>query len=155
MHPIISQFHNLGPEAITAKIIHDAPYFASIDPLLTELKVGRAVVKFKNQRGVQNHLKTVHAIAMCNAAELVAGITTTVSIPQTMRWIPKGMTVEYLAKARTDLTVVAEAERVDFSEVGDLNIPVSAYDSDGVKVFRATVSMNIKPESTAKNHKET
>ena len=65
------------------------------------------------------------------------------------------MTVEYLAKARTDLTVVAEAERVDFSEVGDLNIPVSAYDSDGVKVFRATVIMNIKPESTAKNHKET
>src|SRR3546814_8551637 len=41
---------------------------------------------------------SVHAIALCNAAELAGGMMTEVSIPSGARWIPKGMTVEYLAK---------------------------------------------------------
>ena len=43
---------------------------------------------------------------MCNMAELAAGTMTDVTVPGNYRWIPKGMTVEYLAKAETDLTVL-------------------------------------------------
>jgi hypothetical protein len=49
---------------------------------------------------VQNHIGTVHAIALCNLAELCAGLVTDVSIPRDMRWIPQDMTVRYLRKAK-------------------------------------------------------
>lgn len=35
---------------------------------------------------------------MCNMAELAGGTMTEVTVPSTHRWIPKGMTVEYLKK---------------------------------------------------------
>src|SRR5690606_23543283 len=91
-----------------------------------------------------NHLGTVHAIAMCNAAELAAGMMTNVSIPAGARWIPKGMTVEYLAKAKTDLTAVASGEGVDWSSDGDKVVPVVVTDTEGKTVFTAQITMNVK-----------
>ena len=76
-----------------------APYFASIAPRIEVLEPGRCEARIAHRRRVTNHLGTVHAIALCNLAELCAGLMTDVSIPADMRWIPKGMTVEYLKKA--------------------------------------------------------
>ena len=128
----------------TKMAVDAAPYFGSIDPVISSLTVGRAEVALKKQPSVLNHLGTVHAIAMCNAAELAAGMTTTVSIPEGAIWIPKGMTVEYLAKAKTDLRVVAEADDVNFSQPGDIIVPVTAYDENGTAVFKAEITMNVK-----------
>jgi len=144
MNEFLKVFQESGAKAFTDLVTATAPYFSSIDPMITELKEGFAEVELKNQSKVHNHLGTVHAIAMCNAAELAAGMMTTVSIPSTARWIPKGMTVEYLAKAKTDLRVVTEADDLDFSAEGDLKVPVAAYDKDNTKVFTALITMNIK-----------
>ena len=76
-----------------------APYFASISPRVTRLEPGRCEAWLKQRRRVQNHIGTVHAIALCNLAELCAGLVTDVSIPADMRWIPQDMTVRYLQKA--------------------------------------------------------
>ena len=57
----------------------------------------------RKRRAVQNHIGTVHAIAMCNLAEMAAGTLTEISIPASMRWLPKGMQVQYLRKAETDV----------------------------------------------------
>lgn len=144
MHQYEQLFTASGPEAFTQMAVQAAPYFATIDPVITKLTAGCAEVELKSQKKVHNHLGTVHAIAMCNAAELAAGMATTVSIPETARWIPKGMTVAYLAKAKTDLRVVTEAVDVDFSAEGDIIVPVAAYDTDGVKVFTAEITMDVK-----------
>ncbi len=64
-------------------------------------------------------------IALCNAAELAAGTMTDASIPAGCRWIPRGMTVEYLAKAD-----------------GDVTVPVMAYVGDKA-VLRAEISMYV------------
>ncbi len=145
MHAFQQMHQAIGAEAFTQQVVSTAPYFSSIDPILTKLEAGHAEVELKNQKKVHNHLGTVHAIAMCNAAELVAGMATTISIPEKSRWIPKGMTVAYLAKAKTDLKVVTEATEVDFSVAGDIIVPVAAYDENGVKVFTAHITMNVKP----------
>ena len=94
---------------------------------LEETKTVFSVPK-KNQKKVHNHIGTVHAIAMCNAAELAGGMATDVSIPSGARWIPQGMTVEYLAKAKTDLRVVCDVEEVDFSQPGKIIVSVAAFD---------------------------
>ena len=88
----------------------------------------------------------MHASAMCNAAELVAGMMTEVSIPDSCRWIPTEMTVRYLAKAKTDLRVVANGEHIDWNVVGEIKVPVSIYDADGKEVFEAVITMKVSPK---------
>ena len=141
----LNELHTaIGAEAFTKTITDSIPYFGTIDPLVTEVRNGFAVVFLKNQKKVHNHLGTVHAIAMCNAAEIVAGVVAENSTPDGARWIPKEMTVKYLAKAKTDLRVTAEAESVDFSQTGDIVIPIVAYDADCKPVFTADITMDVK-----------
>jgi hypothetical protein len=52
------------------------------------------------RKEVTNHLASVHAIALSNAAKLAGGMMIEISIPSGAKWIPKGMKVEYLAKAK-------------------------------------------------------
>ena len=97
---------------------------------------------FAKRREVLNHIGTVHAIALCNAAELAAGTMTDASIAKGHRWIPKGMTVEYLAKADGDIRAVADGSAVDWNATGELSVPVLAYVGDK-PVFRADITMYV------------
>lgn len=126
-----------------------APYFGTIRPRFEVLEVGRAVVRMRKRRRVQNHIGTVHAIAMCNLAELAAGTMIDASIPATHRWIPKGMTVEYRAKAKTDVQAVATL-RPDqsFGDSEDVPVDVAIRDRDREEVVHAVITMRVsrRPE---------
>ena len=127
-----------------------APYFASVRPTFVALRPGYCEVAIRKRRSVQNHLGTVHAIAMCNMAELAAGIMTEASIPASHRWIPKGMTVDYLKKAGTGLTAVAElAPLPEFGPAAELLVPVNIRDSSSVVVCRAVIRMWVSPKKEA------
>lgn len=144
MSQALEIFKSSGPELFSKMVCQMAPYFSTINPTLTELRPGYAEAKVPFRREITNHLGTIHAIALCNAAELVAGTMTDVSIPAGGRWIPKGMTVEYLAKAKTDVTAVADGSQLDWSTAGDKIVTVDVVDSGGVKVFTARITMNVK-----------
>ncbi|GAA5784970.1 DUF4442 domain-containing protein [Chitiniphilus shinanonensis] len=119
-----------------------APYFASVKPCFAVLEPGRAEVTLRKRRAVLNHLGTVHAIAMCNIAELAAGTMTDVSLPATHRWIPKGMRVEYLKKAETDLRAIATGTVPrDWGDGGAWPVEVAIVDRAGAVVMRATIDM--------------
>lgn len=123
-----------------------APYFSTIRPRFQVLEPGRSVVAISKRRAVTNHIGTVHAIAMCNLAEIAAGTMTEITVPTSHRWIPKGMTVEYLRKAETDLTAVARIEPLpDFDDSFALPVEVDVVDLHQEKVFRAVISMWISP----------
>jgi acyl-coenzyme A thioesterase PaaI-like protein len=142
---LYNRFKNIpvGKNIFSKLVCFNAPYFSSIKPLVVELKPGLAKVKIKKRRAVQNHIKTVHAIAMCNMAELAGGLMTDVSIPKGCRWIPKGMKVEYLQKAKTDLTAIADGKDINWNEKGDVTVPVEVFDIDNQKVFHADITMYI------------
>jgi len=144
MSQFLDMYKNVGAEQFSKLVTQVAPYFSTIDPEFVELRPGYAEVLLRNQKKVHNHIGTIHAIAMCNAAELVGGTMTDVSIPKGARWIPQAMSVKYLAKAKTDLRVVAEGEGIDFSQPGEIIVPVAAYDSEGTKCFTADITMNVK-----------
>ena len=124
-----------------------APYFASIAPRIVSLAPQRGVARLKHRRRVTNHIGTVPAIALCNLAEFVGGLTCDVSLPRGMRWIPKGMQVEYLKKAVGTMTATAEpAFTPDVRAEGyDLPVNVSVRDDAGAEVFRAVIAMWITP----------
>ncbi|MDI3399050.1 hotdog fold domain-containing protein [Pseudomonas sp. V88_4] len=144
MSQFLSMFNSVGSQAFSQMACQVAPYFSTINPLVTELRAGSAQVQVPFRREITNHLGTVHAIALCNAAELAAGMMTDVSIPAGARWIPRGMTVEYLAKAKTDVTAVANGEGLDWQTEGDKIVPVDVHDAEGKKVFTARITMNVK-----------
>ncbi|MDQ8038420.1 MAG: hotdog fold domain-containing protein [Pedobacter sp.] len=133
-----------GTRLFTLGVCRTAPYFSSISPLVEALEPGYARVSIRKRRRVENHLGTVHAIAMCNMAELAGGLMTDVSIPQGARWIPAGMTVEYRKKAMTDLVAEADGSGIDWNVSGDKQVPVTIKDKEGQTVFTANIRMNVK-----------
>ncbi|WP_103309499.1 MULTISPECIES: hotdog fold domain-containing protein [unclassified Pseudomonas] len=144
MSQTLSMYQSVGPSAFSNMACQMAPYFGTINPEISLLAPGRSEVKVPFRKEITNHLASVHAIALCNAAELAGGMMTEVSIPGGARWIPKGMTVEYLAKAKTSIHAIADGSDIDWQTSGDKVVPVEIFDEGGVKVFTARITMNVK-----------
>lgn len=71
------------------------------------------------------------------------GMAMEATVPTTHRWIPKAMTVQYLAKATSSLRAVAEFEVPDFgaiTEGTEITVPVSITDRDGTEVVHADIT---------------
>ncbi len=83
-----------GRWLFTRTICRRAPYFGTISPRIHELAPGLCRVSMKKRRGVENHIGTVHALAMGNLCELAAGVLMEATTPHDMRWIPKGMQIQ-------------------------------------------------------------
>lgn len=143
MSQLFDLYNKLGNATFSKKICEIVPYFATIEPEFVDLQPGYSEVTMPNTTKVHNHLGTVHAIAMCNLAEIAAGLMADVSIPETCRWIPVGMNVRYLAKAKSDLRGIANGRGIDWENTGDKDIPVSILDSDGLEVCSATVIVKV------------
>jgi len=146
MSQTLEIYKKAGNEEFTKMIVNLAPYFGTIDPMFVELRPGYGEVKLPNTKKVHNHFASVHAIAMCNAAELAAGMMTDVSIPDSNRWIPVEMTVKYLKKAKTDLKVIADGSGIDWTVTGEIKVPVSIYDAEDNVVFTALITMSVNPK---------
>ena len=136
-----------GKWAFSKALCLKAPYFSSISPKVEALQPDLCQVSMKKTRQVQNHLGTVHAIAMCNMAELVMGLMVDASTPQDMRWIPKGMQVEYLKKAQGRIHARAWLPApLDSSPTGyEVAVPVELGNPAGEIVCRATITCWISP----------
>lgn len=135
----------IGKRLFSRGVTLVAPYFASIAPRVLELEPGRAEVAMKKRRSVQNHLGTVHAIAICNLCELAAGTMIDATLPASLRWIPKGMTVRYLKKAETDLTARTRMDPVAGDFHGDVVLPVQVFDTRHQVVVEADITMYVTP----------
>ena len=141
--------NSAGKWVFSRLVCWKAPYFSSIRPAFIELRPGYCEVRIKKRRAVLNHIGTVHAIAMCNMAELAGGTMTDVTIPSTYRWIPKGMKVEYIKKAETDLKAVAEIMPVpQFDAATEIPVTVTVTDVDNQTVFSAVITMWVSPKKS-------
>lgn len=135
-----------GRWLVSRAICSRAPYFASIAPMIDVLEPGRCVARIRDRRRVHNHIGMVHAIALCNMAELAGGLATDATIPDAMRWIPKGMTVRYLKKAKGTMTATARVPTiVDATTGSEVHAIVEVRDAGGDVVFDADITMWISP----------
>lgn len=152
--PALKLWGQLGGTAagrwlVSRIVCFKAPYFSSIKPRFTAIEPGRVELEFKKRRAVHNHIKTVHAIAMCNAAELAGGVCLDVSLRGDYRWIPVGMTVRYQKMAKTDLRAVCRVEQFDWDSPQDVIMPVGVFDTAGDEVFHADITMRISQRKPA------
>lgn len=137
-----------GGKLIFSKVFaRMAPYFATINPLVEEVRPNYARVSLKKRKKVQNHIGTVHVIAICNLLEMAMGACAEASIPANLRWIPKGMTLDYTAKAGTDITGTAAVEP-DAWKPGELDVKVTAVDTSGKVVVKGVIKLWISEKKS-------
>jgi acyl-coenzyme A thioesterase PaaI-like protein len=137
----------VGKRAFSIAFAQKAPYFASIHPRFTVVDPNHVELVIPNRRSVQNHIGTVHAIALCNGLEAAMGALAEVTIPKDKRWIPKGMEVAYTAKATSDITCVAETDQVQWDTAdGDLAVRVKGVRDDGTVVIDGEIRLWVTPK---------
>jgi acyl-coenzyme A thioesterase PaaI-like protein len=122
-----------------------APYTGSISPRVEELRQGYARVRMRDRRGVRNHLRSIHAIALMNLAEVSSGLALTYSLPPDARAILTGLSIEFLRKARGTLTAEAELEPPRANERKEYEFGSTIRDSTGETVARARARWLVGP----------
>lgn len=140
----------LGKRLFAWVFSRKAPYFSTIRPQVESLEANRCVVLVRKRRQVQNHIGTVHVIAICNALEMAMGAAAEAGIPAHLRWIPKGMKVDYTAKANSDIRAIAEIDAAAW-QPGEVPVRIRAERDDGTIVVQGEILLHVsekppKPE---------
>ena len=132
-----------GARIFSAMFARKAPYFRTVRPQVREVRPHHAELSIRKRKAVQNHIGTVHAIAVCNGLEAAMGLLAEATTPPGRRWIPKGMEVAYLAKSTTDLVCVAQTDPQDWTDVGDVPVRVRAVRTDGTVVVAGVITIYV------------
>ncbi len=119
-----------------------APFFGKIRPRFIELKPAFCEVQIKDRWGVRNHLGTINAGALCSLAEMTGGLALDSVVKKNMRWIPRSMKVEYIAKAKGTITAVSTFDQ-SIVRKGDVIIPIIIKDTQEVTVFTADITFYV------------
>jgi acyl-coenzyme A thioesterase PaaI-like protein len=142
----------VGDRLFSLAFAQKAPYFWSIRPRFTVVEPNHVELVIPKRRAVQNHIGTVHAIALCNGLEAAMGALAEATIPGNRRWIPKGMEVSYTAKATSDITCIAETDPEQWTgDDPDLPVRVRGVRTDGTVVIEGVIRLWVteKPARTS------
>ncbi|MEZ4443335.1 MAG: hotdog fold domain-containing protein [Polyangiaceae bacterium] len=135
-----------GGALFTGLIGQAAPYTGTIKARVLELREGYARVGMDDRRGVRNHLRSVHAIALVNLAELTGNVALAYSLPDDARFIVAGLQIDYLKKARGPLVAHSRCPVPATSESRNYDVPVTIEDASGEVVARATLNTLVGPK---------
>ena len=125
------------------------PYTGSLGARVESLEPGNAVMSLRDRRGVRNHLRSIHAVALANLAEFVSGTAMLTALPKGTRGIVTHLEIEYFKKARGTIT-----GRASVTLPSTIDHPVTLhpeaelFDSAGDLVARARVTWKVQPVST-------
>ena len=131
-----------GKRVFSLLFSQKAPYFATVRPRFVELRPNYAELRIAKRRRVQNHIGTVHVIAIINGLEAAMGALAEATVPPGKRWIPKGMEVDYTAKATSDITCIAETDPTAWTgDDPDVPVRVRGVREDGTVVVDGVIRL--------------
>ncbi len=124
-----------------------APYTGTIKAEVLELSPGHARVLMRDRRGLRNHLNSVHAIALMNLGEMVTGVAMLASLPPNTRGIPNRLQMEYLKKARGNITGTCNCEIIPTNDKREVEVTGELANEAGEVVAKMYARWQIGPAS--------
>lgn len=131
-----------------------ARYTGSIPTEITELRLGYCSLKLFDKPYVRNHLQSLHAIALVNAAEFAGNMALLYSLPDDGRFIVAGLDIDYIKKARGTILVegfctLPQLPPGASTPKQELPVTVTLKDASGDLVAKATLRSMIGPKKKA------
>ncbi len=123
-----------------------APYTGTIRAEVEVLERGRAEVSMRDRPGLRNHLRSVHAVALVNLAELTGNTALSYALPDDARFIVAGLSIEYLKKARGTIRAVCECPLPGDQRAQGVRYPGEPARRDGAEVARAVLRSLVGPK---------
>ncbi len=107
-----------------------------------EITPERVVVRIRNQRKVQNHIKGVHAAAMALLAETATGFCVGMNVPDDKLPLIKTMKIDYVRRSQGDMVAVAQLrpeqiQQIRSQDKGEVTVPVTITDESGQSPIQA------------------
>jgi uncharacterized protein (TIGR00369 family) len=134
-------------KAIFSKLVGmAAAYTGTIGARVEELREGFARVTMADRPAVRNHLKSVHAVALVNLAELTGNVALAYSMPSDARFIVAGLSIEYIKKARGKITATSDCPVPSTNARAEFSVPVVMKDASGEVVAKATLRSLVGPK---------
>ena len=121
------------------------PYTATLGARVVALEPGWCRAVLRDRRRVRNHLRSVHAMAPANFAELASGLAVLTALPPGVQGIVTGFSVTYLKKARGTLTAECRASVSTVTDERAQEASVAITDGQGDIVARATAQWRLRP----------
>lgn len=149
-HPILRHWRRWSPRpggvwVFNRMLGRSIPYTGSISPRVVELRPGYAKVEMRDRRAVRNHLQSIHAVALCNLAEVTSGLAMTCGLSAQTRGIVTRLTIDYAKKARGTLVAISECNPPEATEDRLFEVTAAIHDASGDEVARATAQWKIGP----------
>jgi uncharacterized protein (TIGR00369 family) len=135
-----------GKRLFSTMVGQAAPYTGTMGARVRELTAGYARVTLKDRRRLRNHLGSIHAVALVNLAELTGNVAMAYSLPDDARFIVAGLSIDYLKKARGDITGESHCPVPADSGEHTYEVPVVMRDASGDEVARATLRTLVGPK---------
>lgn len=123
-----------------------APYTGTMGARVVELQRGYARVELPDRRAVRNHLRSIHAVALANLAELTGNVAMAYSMPDEARFIVAGLSIDYLKKARGTITGESHCPLPPGKEKVTYEVEVTLRDLRGEPVARALLRTLVGPK---------
>lgn len=135
-----------GKQLFSRAVSFAARYTGTIRPRVTLLEQGRCLAEMDDTPKVRNHLKSVHAVALLNLAELAGNLALSYSMPNDARFIVAGMSMDYVKKARGKITAEGIAPPIPTSERKEYEVNVELRNDAGETVARAKLRTLVGPK---------
>ena len=115
-----------------------AAYTGTIKALVTDLNPGHCQSLLKERKSNKNHLKSIHAVALINLGEMTSGLAVLSGMTSQVRGILTKMEMEYIIKAKGDLTAECICEIPEVKTDLDYQVQTTIKNSSGEVVAVGT-----------------
>lgn len=134
-----------GKLLFSRRIGRQVPYTGSMRAHVVRFEQGSAVVELPDRRAVRNHLRSIHAIALANLAELTANLALLSILPAGSRFIVVHLAIDYRKKARGTIIARCRCELPErLRATHEQELIATLIDGEGDEVARAIVRSRIE-----------